>query len=220
MLPLDYHFSPAKLEQKNIMILIHGYGGNAQDFIEVVPAFNRLPNTSFISLNAPFMIPHIEHGYQWFPLDYVNNHYQITSIVSVYKASLLLSNFVNYVVERYHVEKENIILFGFSQGAILSLCHGLYTKNKYGAIIAHSGAFYEPSLISISVLKNKSQNILLLHGEQDDIIIPFHFNKTKDFFDNNKIKYSDYLDKYSGHHLSDNTMNTAQDFILKNVYKN
>ena len=53
----DYKIEPEK-QIKNAVIFLHGYGANGKDLIEIGNIWKKnLPNTIFLSPNAPFECP-------------------------------------------------------------------------------------------------------------------------------------------------------------------
>ena len=54
---------------KNAVIFLHGYGANGDDLIGIGNLWsNLLPNTIFLSPNAPFKCPWGGSAFQWFEL--------------------------------------------------------------------------------------------------------------------------------------------------------
>ena len=64
----DYKIEPEK-KIKNAVIFLHGYGANGKDLIEIGNIWKKnLPNTVFLSPNAPFECPWGGESFQWFEL--------------------------------------------------------------------------------------------------------------------------------------------------------
>ena len=58
-----------KVEIKNAVILLHGYGGDGKDISTLTYNWKRhLPNTIFICLNGHETCPINPTGFQWFDL--------------------------------------------------------------------------------------------------------------------------------------------------------
>ena len=54
---------------KNAVIFLHGYGANSEDLINIANLWiDKLPETLFLSPNAPFKCEFAENAYQWFEL--------------------------------------------------------------------------------------------------------------------------------------------------------
>src|SRR5581483_1051528 len=57
---------PLSGKADSLVILTHGYGSNGEDLIGLVPHWREaLPNTAFVSPNAPELCPGAPGGYQW-----------------------------------------------------------------------------------------------------------------------------------------------------------
>ncbi|MBI1822578.1 MAG: hypothetical protein HYR80_00450 [Nitrospirae bacterium] len=71
----------------------------------------------------------------------------------------------------FQIPANQIIIGGFSQGAVMSLEAGLRYPNKICGIIALSGYLHAPEQISIE--KNQANQgipVLVCHGEEDDVL--------------------------------------------------
>ena len=56
-------------ENKNAVVFLHGYGANSNDLIGIANIWiDSLPNTIFLSPNAPFECKFAENAFQWFEL--------------------------------------------------------------------------------------------------------------------------------------------------------
>ena len=54
---------------RSLVILLHGYGSNGDDLIGLAPHWRgALPETAFVSPNAPERCPGAPGGYQWWAL--------------------------------------------------------------------------------------------------------------------------------------------------------
>jgi len=157
------HASAGKTE--SLVILLHGLGSNGKDLLSLAPILAaNLPNTAFISPDAPFacdMVPEgYEGSYQWFSLQDRDPHMILQGVRS---AQPILDSFITEQIEKYDVQPEKVVLLGFSQGTMMSL----YTAPRYpaqlGGILGYSGALCgEPGL--------RKMPICLIHGEADDVV--------------------------------------------------
>lgn len=219
MFDLDYEFIKSKQEQKNILVCLHGYGSNAHDLTPIIRShFQKLVNTSFIIPNAPTICELHPDGYQWFPLVLKNNHYTINSVKDILKANYIINHFIRDIKKEHNINDSQISLFGFSQGAILTLCNGLYHHEIYGCLISHSGAFYAPVAINLIETFNKNQKVLLIHGKDDDVVPFSHCVLTQKYLEKHNLKYDSFFKNSLGHHVDDETLEQTQNYILKHVY--
>ena len=63
---------------------------------------------------------------------------------------------------------EQVVLFGFSQGTMMSLHVAPRREDAIAGIVAFSGRLLEPDLLVDEVISKMP--ILLVHGDQDDVV--------------------------------------------------
>lgn len=156
------------------IIWLHGLGADGNDFAPIVPEL-QLPNTlplRFIFPHAPKQPVTINQGYvmrAWYDIislasDDHADHQGIQTSVE------LIHQLIQYE-EKRGIPSENIILAGFSQGAVIALTTGLTYPNKLRGIMALSG--YLPQANAIFAKKsqaNQTTPIFLAHGTEDAIV--------------------------------------------------
>ncbi|MGV3278462.1 alpha/beta hydrolase [Rickettsiales bacterium LUAb2] len=211
---LNYKVIEAQNKLDNIVILLHGYGSSAEDLSELAKIFTELPNTTFIIPNAPNAIAEY-NGYYWFPLIFTETDIKIANEEDIQKANIILQSFIEQIKQKYNVSAEKIAIFGFSQGGIMALYNGVNNITKYGAIISHSGLLF---LEKVNNNLNKQQNILLIHGEQDNVVSVDKFYQTLEFFKKNNIPYKQLLKDDLGHSIDEETIEATESFLLANLY--
>ena len=65
--------------------------------------------------------------------------------------------------------------------------------------------------------KKNLTNILLIHGDMDDIVSPTHLLEAKDFFLRENINIKTHLIKNCGHNISVEASSLALNYILKKI---
>ncbi|MFC1659281.1 alpha/beta hydrolase [Pseudomonadota bacterium] len=154
---------------KKLVVLLHGYGSNAEDLISLAPEFAEvLPDAHFISPNAPFEFEGgLPNTYQWFSLHNVT----IEEIEKqVILANEILGNFLDEQLARFGLKDENLILIGFSQGAMISMYHSLRREEEILGVLGYSG-----KLLGIDDMDSKVHSkprMCLIHGTEDSLV-PF-----------------------------------------------
>lgn len=149
----------------SLVVLLHGYGSNGEDLISLAPYWSKaLPNTQFVSPNAPEPVPMAPGGYQWFPISRLDPREVETGVA---RASGVLEKFIDRELERYQIAPERLALVGFSQGTMMALHVGL-RRQRLGAILGFSGAL--PAAGKLKEEAKSKPPVLLVHGDQDDMI--------------------------------------------------
>ena len=193
------------------MVLLHGYGGDGKDISMLSLNWKRhLPNTIFICPNGHEPCPINPSGYQWFDLSKDDPDYILEES---FKAEKKLNKFLDEVKNEYKIDNEKIYLSGFSQGCMMSINIGLTSEKKFNCIIGFSG-----KIINLNNLKRRKKNhtdILLIHGDKDDIVAPSHLLEAKDFFLRENVNIETHLIKNCGHNIPIEASSIALNYILK-----
>ena len=205
---------PEKNEDiKNIVVLLHGYGGDGEDISMLSLNWRRhMPNTIFICPNGHEPCAVNPSGYQWFDLGNDNPNYILDEFL---KAERKLAQFLDEVKNEYKVDNNKIVLSGFSQGCMMSINVGLTSEKPFNCIVGFSG-----KIINLNDLKNRRRNstdTLLIHGDLDDIVSPTHLLEAKDFFLRENINIETHLIKNCGHHIPIESSSIALNYILKKI---
>ena len=200
------------LEIKNAIILLHGYGGDGNDISMLTLNWKRyLPNTVFLCPNGHESCSINPVGFQWFDLTKDDPAYTLEQSK---KAEIKLNEFIEEVKKKYKLENNQICLSGFSQGCMMSINLGLTAKNEFNCIIGFSGKIIDQQ--DLKIRKKNSTNVLLIHGDTDEIVSPNHLLEAKDFFIRNNINVETHLIKNCGHNIPIESSSIALNYIKKN----
>ncbi len=198
---------------KNAIILLHGYGGDGKDISMLTLNWKRhLPNTVFICPDGHEKCAINPSGYQWFDLTKEDSSYILEESI---KAENVIKKFIEEVKKEFKLSSQQICLSGFSQGCMMSLNVGLTSNEKFLCVVGFSG-----KIIDQINLKNRiknSTNILLIHGDSDQIVPSTHLLETKDFLIRNNIPVETLLMKNCDHHIPIEASSTALNYILKKI---
>ncbi|NRG17077.1 prolyl oligopeptidase family serine peptidase [Rhizobiales bacterium] len=155
---------------KRLVIILHGYGADGADLIELGRAWaEALPETAFVAPNAPDVCDIWAAGRQWFPLTMRDPSEYWRGVVA---ARPVLDEFIDAELARHALSEAETALVGFSQGAMMALHAGLRRKNRLAGIAAYSGLLAGPEFVAEEAVRRPP--ILLVHGEEDDVVPPWH----------------------------------------------
>ena len=200
-------------EVKNAVILLHGYGGDGKDISMLTLNWKRfLKNTVFLCPNGHEKCQINPLGFQWFDLTIEDQQYIIKRSL---EAEKVIKIFIEEVKNKYNLTNGNIVLCGFSQGCMMSINTGLTLEEEFNCIIGFSGKIIDTNNLQKRI-KNKSK-ILLIHGDQDEIVSFNYLLEAKDFFKRNKFDIQTNLIKNCGHHIPIEASSIALNFIKKNL---
>ena len=198
---------------KNAVILLHGYGGDGKDISMLSLNWKRhMPNTVFICPNGHEPCAINPTGYQWFDLTKEDSEYILDQSI---KAEDVLKKFIGEVKQEFKLSNNQICLSGFSQGCMMSLNVGLTSEEKFSCIVGFSGKIIDQKDLK-SRIKNNTE-ILLIHGEDDQIVPSTHLLEAKDFLIRKNVKVETKLLKSCDHHIPVQASSMALEFIKKNL---
>ena len=202
-----------KVNIKNAIILLHGYGGDGKDISMLSLNWKRhLPNTIFICPNGHEKCSINPSGFQWFDLTKDDPKYILEQSINAEK---ILIKFISEIKTKFNLENKKIILSGFSQGCMMSINLGLTSEDEYNCIIGFSGKIIDQE--SLANRKKVSTNTLLIHGDSDQVVSPHFMLEAKDFFIRNNIEIETHLIKNCDHHIPIEASSLALNYILKKI---
>lgn len=153
----------AKANVQRLVILMHGVGANAADLEPVGEAIAAaLPDTRVLLPDAPQPFDGGGPGFQWYSIAGATPENRRARVDEV------LPGVVAWIEEQrnaLHLTCEQLVVSGFSQGAILSLA-AVARGLACGHILAFSGRLVEP----VVKASNAAPRIFLGHGENDAVI--------------------------------------------------
>lgn len=154
-----HKFIPAQKKSDYLMIVLHGRGDSIRPFGSFDDEL-KVPEMNYLLLNAPrkFM-----DGYTW----YGEPPFQKNGVLKIREKIFDLLN----DLENQGWKSENIFLFGFSQGCLISADIGMNYPKKLAGVVGISGYFnFYPrwrNSISSDAIKTPW---LFTHGHQDDVL--------------------------------------------------
>lgn len=168
-LPLVHLSRPGTTETDTpAVVLIHGRGTNERDLLALG---SQLPEELHVlSVRAPQSMDG-PNSYTWYDLDLsAGGLHASQPDPDGFRRSLdLLHEFVATAIERYDLDADRVGLFGFSQGAIMSMAALLERPESYRWIVALNGylaASHE------SKAENAEGTPLFIGGGSVDQVIP------------------------------------------------
>jgi phospholipase/carboxylesterase len=150
-------------------VFLHGYGANGADLLGLAdPLADHLPDTLFVAPDAPENCAGSPFGYQWFPIPWIDGSSEEESSRGMQQAVEDLNAFLDALMVDEDLLPEQVCLFGFSQGTMMSLHVAPRREDPVAGIVAFSGRLLEPELLADEV--QSRMPILLVHGDQDDVV--------------------------------------------------
>ncbi len=197
----------------NVVILLHGYGGDGEDISMLTLNWKRfLKNTIFLCPNGHEKCEINPTGYQWFDLSKDDEKYIIDQAK---QAEIILHKFIYEVKKKYNVFSSKIVLVGFSQGCMMAINLGLTSLDKINCIVGFSGKIIDRK--DLEIRKKNNPNILLVHGDADEVVPVSNILEAKDFLIRNNVEVNTKIIKNCGHNIPIEASSLALNYIKKNL---
>ncbi|WP_281954286.1 alpha/beta hydrolase [Pseudophaeobacter arcticus] len=156
---------------RSIVVFLHGYGANGADLLGLAdPLAEHLPDTLFVAPDAPENCPGAPMGYQWFPIPWIDGSSEEESMRGMNASIEDLNAFLDALMVDEDVLPEQVVLFGFSQGTMMSLHVAPRRDDAIAGIVAFSGRLLSPDTLKDEVVS--LMPVMLVHGDADDMVPP------------------------------------------------
>tara|TARA_Y100000589_G_scaffold52367_1_gene43592 strand:- start:6905 stop:7561 length:657 start_codon:yes stop_codon:yes gene_type:complete len=163
------YFFESDTGSNKLLIGFHGRGDNANSFSGIRYGL-RIKDFNQLFVNAPDSWDvGFSRGFSWYDM----SPNQLSGIERSYE---LLEGLLTDLEQRgYH--RKNIVLFGFSQGCLMSLELAIRSELPFMGVIGVSGTLYEvKSLLQKQQAGSRQTPFFLTHGYGDEIL-PFEKSK-------------------------------------------
>ena len=160
---------PVSGETRSVVVFLHGYGANGADLLGLADVLGEhLPDTLFVAPDAPETIAGLPNGYQWFPIPWLDGSSEEEAERGLRAASDDLNAFLDALLVDEDLLPEQMVLFGFSQGTMISLHVAPRREDPVAGIVAFSGRLLSPESLADETRVRPS--VLLVHGDADDVV--------------------------------------------------
>jgi phospholipase/carboxylesterase len=151
-------FIKAQKPSDKLMIVLHGKGDSIKPFMEFDDEL-KIPEMNYLLLNAP---KKYLDGYSW----YGDPPFQKGGVLKIRSRMFkLLAD-----LENQGWKPQNIFLFGFSQGCLVSADIAMNYPKQLGGVVGISGYFHFFPRWKRALKRNRLTPWLLTHGFKDDVL--------------------------------------------------
>ena len=205
--------APVSGNTRSAVVFIHGYGANGADLLSLAdPLGEHLPDTLFVAPDAPESCEGIPMGYQWFPIPWIDGSSLEASQRGMQAAFEDLNAFVDVLMVDHDLLPEQVVLFGFSQGTMMSLHIAPRREDSFAGVVGFSGRLVEPELLIDDVLSRPP--VLLIHGDEDEVVPVQSMPEAADALQSAGFKdVFAHIQKGTGHGIAPDGLSVALAFM-------
>ena len=215
---------------KKLVVFLHGYQDSAEHIDRKTTVLQEIDNLAIHIPQAPFVNEIDNSKRQWYSIhqfdpddkrrransswsDVVELYNRMT--VGLVEANHYILQYVDGLLSEYGLGYNDLILCGFSQGAMCALYSGLMCPHKIAGIVSFSGILAAKGYIE---KHGKSKpDCLIMHGKDDDKIRFDALDFTKKNLLDLGCKVSALEVKSSGHRICSEAIALASDFIKEKI---
>ena len=201
------------------VFFLHGYGSTSQvmrEFVGTHLVDLLPPECKRVFLDAPMDTP--SGGKAWFDLEWYYPGLDLRLLPASISNRALKDFFqaigqadidITQKANELSISTDKICLFGFSQGAMVSL--GLAARRRFAGVVSYAGAYLD--------IKNRepfaTKNVMLVHGSKDEVVPVRSMHVIKEEIELRGVVPVIHEDLTSAHMISNNTLQPIADFIKK-----
>ncbi|MBT8152429.1 alpha/beta fold hydrolase [Epibacterium ulvae] len=161
--------APLSGDTRSAVVFLHGYGANGADLLGMAdPLAEHLPDTLFVSPDAPEDCEGSPMGFQWFPIPWIDGSSEEEAERGMLAAAEDLNAFLDALMVDEDLLPEQVVLLGFSQGTMMSLHVAPRREDAVAGVVGFSGRLMRPDLLKDDTVSRMP--VLLVHGDQDDVV--------------------------------------------------
>jgi phospholipase/carboxylesterase len=150
------------------LVALHGFGASAHDLLGIAPMVGQ-GEVLFLCPQGPMPIEPApgQRAYGWFPLSQAGE-IDPTSLIG---ARGLLEGFLEDAMDRYPIDRDRVVILGFSQGGVMAYDLALGRPERFAALVALSS--WLPDAVVAGLREDEARAslpTLLIHGTRDPMI--------------------------------------------------
>ncbi len=148
------------------VVLLHGRGATAGDLLPLAPELGRddllaiAPQAPY-ELRGPFGL-----GFAWYEMPQFEGSERTGIALSLQR----LDEFLDAALAAYPIDRDRLVLLGFSQGAVMALAAGLHKPRRTAGVVALSG-YLDDSTARADADQLAGLPVFMAHGNRD-LVIP------------------------------------------------
>ncbi len=175
----------------------------------------HLPDTAFYAPpDAPEKCLGNPMGYQWFPIPpWLDGSSEEDAARGADMAEADINGFIDMVLEVEGISPpDQLIVFGFSQGTMMSLRTLPKRAEPVAGLVAFSGRMLDPESFGETVVSKLP--IILIHGDADDMVPIAHFDEAGQALQAAGFEVYGHIQKGTGHGIANDGLSVALSFML------
>ncbi len=194
---------------RSLVILLHGVGADGNDLFGLAPNFARaLPNTAFVSPNAPYPCDMAPMGYQWFS---IQTQDPALRLAAIRQTAEILNAFIDAQLAAHGLGDDRLALVGFSQGTMMSLFTAPRRDQACAGIMGYSGRMEGGAELAAEIRSRPP--VVMVHGDQDELLPVASMTDAAALLRDNDIEVETHIRPGLGHGIDEAGVQIGMRFL-------
>jgi phospholipase/carboxylesterase len=208
--------APLSGKTESVVVLLHGYGADGADLLGLAdPLAPHMPDTVFVAPDAPERCVNNAFGFQWFPIPWLDGSSEAKANASRLASAAKLDAFLDGLLAKEGIPPSRLILFGFSQGTMMSLHVAPRRVEPVAGIVGFSGRLLDPD--SLASAARSKPPVLLVHGDADDIVPVVSLSEAGDALSRAGFETYAHVMKGTAHGIAPDGLSVALAFMREKL---
>ena len=161
--------APVSGKTRQMVVVLHGYGADGADLLGLAdPLGPHLPDAVFYAPDAPDACSGNPFGRQWFGIPRFDGSTVDQAMAGLARSAEAVNDFLDVRLADEGLTPKDLILLGFSQGAMMALHMAPRRSAPIAGVVAISGRLIAPERLAAEMLSKPP--VLLMHGDRDDVV--------------------------------------------------
>lgn len=197
---------------RSLVILLHGYGSNGDDLIGLAPYWRGvLPDTAFVSPDAPERCPGAPGGFQWWAISNLDRNARAAGAA---RAAPALNDFIDGELAKHGLDERRLALVGFSQGTMMALHVGPRRAHTLAGLVGFSGMVADEAGLSGEGATTRPP-VLLIHGDADPMIPVAAFHHSFKLLTDTGFEVESHVSPGLGHSIDEAGLRLGGEFLAR-----
>jgi len=207
----------AQGDANSLVVFLHGYGADGADLLGLAePLAPHMPHTIFVAPNAPEVCQTNPSGFQWFPIPWIDGSSEDVAEASMMQSVSDLNAYLDAVMVEEDMMPEQVVLFGFSQGTMMSLHVAPRREDPVAGVVGFSGRLLQPETLEDEVISKPP--VLLVHGDQDDLVPPQSLPEAGNALTEAGFQVYAHVMEGTGHGIAPDGLSVAAAFMREHLH--
>jgi phospholipase/carboxylesterase len=198
------------------LVFLHGYGADGSDLLGLADVLGEhLPGTAFFAPDAPEPCQGNPFGRQWFPIPAFDGASPDEASRLLDMAAADADAFLDGVLAEEVLKPAQVALFGFSQGAMMSLHIAPRRALPLAGVVACSGRLLRLEQLAAEAVCRPP--VLLMHGDEDQVVPFAHMAEAGRALDAAGFEVFGHVMRGAGHGISPDGLSAALGFLRERL---